>query len=215
VLLVLPSAARLKHDFQPRARPSLGIRARNIIRFGVVPTCLHPGEGGRICSRLLLLAVLASAANLQSLPPPTFRTETHPEGQRRCSNRRRPTRGRDNGIVGSSLGGLGGAGIVPTVRGRGCACPTPQISRCCLRASHSPSTTWAAPRTLIWFGFSTNHIATVRVLSGPTTHSRECSLGARNAISPSPSVTIAKASMSLLFHTLHFSSRFRAASRVR
>jgi hypothetical protein len=148
-------------------------------------------------------------------PPPTFRTETHPEGQRRCSNRRRPTRGRDNGIVGSSLGGLGGAGIVPTVRGRGCACPTPQISRCCLRASHSPSTTWTAPRTLIWFGFSTNHIATVRVLSGPTTHSRECSLGARNAISPSPSVTIAKASMSLLFHTLHFSSRFRAASRVR
>jgi hypothetical protein len=100
---------------------------------------------------------------------------------------------RDNGIVGSSLGGLGGAGIVPTVRGYGCACPTPQISRCCLRASHTPSTTWAAPRILIRSGCSTNHSATLRVLSGPTTHSRECSLGARNSMSPSPSVTIAKA----------------------
>jgi hypothetical protein len=50
-------------------------------------------------------------------------------------------------------------------------------------------------------GFSTNHIATLRVLSGPTTQSRECSLGARNSMSPSPSVTIAKASTSLLFHT--------------
>jgi hypothetical protein len=61
-------------------------------------------------------------------------------------------------------------------------------------------------------GFSTNHIPILRVLWGPTTHRRECSLGARNSISPSPSVSIAKASMSLLFHTVLFSSRFRAAT---
>src|SRR5215207_411996 len=85
--------------------------------------------------------------------------------------------------------------------------PLIQISRCCLRASHTPSTTWAAPRTLIRSGSSTNHISILRVLLGPTTHSRECSLGARNSISPSPTVTIAKYSMSLLFHTaLLFSS---------
>src|SRR5215210_8432868 len=76
-----------------------------------------------------------------------------------------------------------------------------QTSRCCLRASHTPSTTWAAPRTLIRSGFSTNHIPTLRVLSGPTTHSRECPLGARNSMSPSPTVSIAKASRNLLFHT--------------
>ena len=49
-------------------------------------------------------------------------------------------------------------------------------------------------------GSSTNHIPILRVLSGPTTHSRECFSGARNSISPSPTVIISKASMSLLFH---------------
>ena len=44
--------------------------------------------------------------------------------------------------------------------------PHTQMSRCCLRASHTPSTTWAAPRTLIRSGFSTNHIPILRVLSG-------------------------------------------------
>ena len=89
--------------------------------------------------------------------------------------------------------------------------PHAQLSRCCLRASHTPSTTWAAPRTLMRSGFSTNHIPILRVLWGPTTQSRECSLGARNSMSPSPSVSIAKASMTLLFHTVLF-SRFRDAS---
>src|SRR5215217_7351009 len=83
-----------------------------------------------------------------------------------------------------------------------------------LRASHTPSTTWAAPRTLMRSGFSTNHIPILRVLSGPTTHSHECPLGARNSISPSPTVTIAKASMNLLFHTVLFSSCSCAASRA-
>src|SRR5215217_1362855 len=83
-----------------------------------------------------------------------------------------------------------------------------------LRASHTPSTTWAAPRTLMRSGFSTNHIPILRVLSGPTTHSRECPLGARNSMRPSPTVTIAKASMNLLFHTVLFSSRYRGASRA-
>src|SRR5829696_3478304 len=73
------------------------------------------------------------------------------------------------------------------------------MSRYCLRASHTPSTTWAAPRTLMRSGFSTNHIPILRVLWEPTTHSRECSLGARNSMSPSPSMSIAKAYMSLLF----------------
>jgi hypothetical protein len=44
--------------------------------------------------------------------------------------------------------------------------PHAQISRCCLRASHTPSTTWAAPRTLMRSGFSTNHIPILRVLWG-------------------------------------------------
>src|SRR5215213_9072096 len=79
-----------------------------------------------------------------------------------------------------------------------------QISRCCLRASHTPSATWAAPRILIRSGFSTNHIPILRVLWGPTTQRRACSLGARNSMSPSPSVIIAKASMSLLFHMAPF-----------
>ena len=55
-------------------------------------------------------------------------------------------------------------------------------------------------------GSSTNHIPILRVLSGPTTHRRECFSGARNSISPSPTVIIAKASMSLLFHTALSSS---------
>src|SRR5215216_1329459 len=80
------------------------------------------------------------------------------------------------------------------------------MSRCCLSASHTPSTTWVAPRTLIRSGSSTNHIPILRVLLGPTTHSRECFSGARNSISPSPTVSIAKDSMSLLFHTALFSS---------
>src|SRR5215208_4350639 len=88
-----------------------------------------------------------------------------------------------------------------------------QISRCCLRASHTPSTTWAAPRILIRSGSSTNHIAILRVLLGPTTHSRECSLGARNSMSPSPTVIIAKASMSLLFHTALFSFLFLCCTK--
>ena len=92
--------------------------------------------------------------------------------------------------------------------------PHAQMSRCYLRASHTPSTTWAAPRTLIRSGFSTNHIPILRVLWGPTTQSRECSLGARNSMSPSPSMSIAKAYMSLLFHKLLY-SRSCAASRAR
>jgi hypothetical protein len=91
--------------------------------------------------------------------------------------------------------------------------PLIQISRCCLRASHTPSTTWAAPRTLIRSGSSTNHIPILRVLLGPTTHSRECSSGARNSISPSPTVIIAKTSMSLLFHTGLFSSLYLGFGR--
>ena len=57
-------------------------------------------------------------------------------------------------------------------------------------------------------GSSTNHIPILRVLLGPTTHSRECFSGARNSMSPSPTVIIAKASMSLLFHIALFSSLF-------
>src|SRR5215212_2110659 len=87
-----------------------------------------------------------------------------------------------------------------------------QISRCCLRASHTPKITWAAPRILMRSGSSTNHIPILRVLSGPTTHSRECFSGARNSMSPSPTVIIAKTSMSLLFHTGLFSS-FSCAPR--
>jgi hypothetical protein len=63
------------------------------------------------------------------------------------------------------------------------------------------------------FGSSTNHLPILRVLSGPTTHSRECPFGARNSISPSPTVSIANASMNLLFHTVLF-SRFSGASRT-
>lgn len=63
------------------------------------------------------------------------------------------------------------------------------------------------------FGSSTNHIPILRVLSGPTTHSRECPLGARNSISPSPTVIIAKASMSLLFHTALSSSLFLCSTK--
>ena len=44
-------------------------------------------------------------------------------------------------------------------------------------------------------GSSTNHIPILRVLLGPTTHSRECLSGARNSMSPSPTVTIAKTSI--------------------
>src|SRR5215203_343617 len=86
------------------------------------------------------------------------------------------------------------------------------MSRCCLSASHTPSITWVAPRTLIRSGSSTNHIPILRVLLEPTTHSRECFSGARNSINPSPTVSIAKASMSLLFHTALFSS-FSCAAR--
>ena len=53
-------------------------------------------------------------------------------------------------------------------------------------------------------GSSTNHIPILRVLRGPTTHSRECSFGAKNSMSPSPRVIIAKASTSLFFHTAPF-----------
>jgi hypothetical protein len=42
------------------------------------------------------------------------------------------------------------------------------------------------------------------MLSGQITHSRECSFGAKNSMSPSPSVIIAKVSMSLLSHTALF-----------
>ena len=52
------------------------------------------------------------------------------------------------------------------------------------------------------FGSSTNHLPILRVLLGPTTHSRECPLGARNSMSPSPTVSMANASMNLLFHTV-------------
>ena len=63
------------------------------------------------------------------------------------------------------------------------------------------------------FGSSTNHIPILRVLSGPTTHNRECFSGARNSISPSPTVIIAKASMSLLFHTALSSSLFLCSTK--
>src|SRR5215212_9391498 len=85
------------------------------------------------------------------------------------------------------------------------------MSRCCLSASHTPSTTWVAPRTLIRSGSSTNHIPILRVLWGPTTHSRECFSGARNSISPSPTVSIAKASMSLLFPSAMYTAKLRGA----
>src|SRR5215203_1234348 len=49
---------------------------------------------------------------------------------------------------------------------------------------------------------------------GATTHSRECSLGTRNSMSPSPTVIVAKASMSLLFHTALFSSCSCAARKA-
>jgi hypothetical protein len=62
------------------------------------------------------------------------------------------------------------------------------------------------------FGSSTNHIPILRVLRGPTTHSRECPFGARNSMSPSPTVSMANASMNLLFHTVLFSP-FSGASR--
>ena len=63
------------------------------------------------------------------------------------------------------------------------------------------------------YGSSTNHFPILRVLSGPTTHSRECPFGARNSISPSPTVSMANASMNLLFHTVLFSSYYCAPLR--
>src|SRR5829696_5117466 len=119
-----------------------------------------------------------------------------------------------------SSGVVGSAWVSVRAHGRALSCRSPlslpldQLSRCCLRASHTPSTTWAAPRTLIRSGFSTNHIPILRVLSGPTTHSLECPLGARNSMSPSPTVSIANSSISLLFQTASFSSSCSCASRA-
>src|SRR5215211_8684271 len=83
-----------------------------------------------------------------------------------------------------------------------------------LKSQPTPSITWAAPRILMRFGFSTNHIPILRVLSGPTKHSLECPLGARNSMSLSPTVSIANFSISLLFHTAPFSSSCSCASRA-